>query len=496
MVVDVAQKHSDVYFFPQGFLEQASTPASFSSMVTSRPYVACRVVDVTYWGDPVTDEVFVKYRLMPLTDIHCITTSDANNGGGFSVPKNCAVSIFPTLNFEDDPPVQTLEISDVHGVKWEFRHIYRGTPRRHLFTSGWTTFVNSKYLTRNDSVIFARNKVTGDLSVGIRRHFTPLSRLPKGYVPKPPRPGVFSRSQRGRVAAEVVVEETEKAIKGLPLEVVYYPRAGLPEFVVEAHKVEQACRVNWTSGTRVRFPQNAGDGGPSVTWFIGTVTSVVPSPNDGPWPGSVWRMLQVTWDEPEKLEEVRMLSPWQVECIAPTPPPLPPTIRAAFDTPAKRLKGVQNSALLADGKGDIYFTPQLGFGSLVMDQLIPSHMNYNIFPAGMQGARQFPSIYPSNSPMIMNDDSHQGHTDDNLDSNMSPTQKVEGVSTDLNIASSSSETRSLDSLNSVQFFGAMSTGKGVTSFQLFGKIIHIEQPPANTDDISCTHAEFRGTFPL
>ncbi|XP_021718791.1 auxin response factor 17-like [Chenopodium quinoa] len=214
MAVDVAKKHSDVYFFPQGFLEQASTPASFSSMVTSRPYVVCRVVDVTYWADPVTDEVFVKYRLMPLTNIHvtgnyngngngddeggdngnevdsfvkCLSISDANNGGGFSVPKLCAVFIFPALNFVEDPPVQTLRISDVHGVKWVFRHIYGGTPRRHLLTSGWNTFVDSKYLTCNDSVIFARNKVTGELSVGVRRHFTPLSRLPKEYVPKPPR---------------------------------------------------------------------------------------------------------------------------------------------------------------------------------------------------------------------------------------------------------------------------------------------------------------------
>uniref|UniRef100_A0A803MRE5 Auxin response factor domain-containing protein n=1 Tax=Chenopodium quinoa TaxID=63459 RepID=A0A803MRE5_CHEQI len=432
MAVDVAKKHSDVYFFPQGFLEQASTPASFSSMVTSRPYVVCRVVDVTYWADPVTDEVFVKYRLMPLTNIHCLSISDANNGGGFSVPKLCAVFIFPALNFVEDPPVQTLRISDVHGVKWVFRHIYGGTPRRHLLTSGI--------------------RLQGSCLLGFEGILRRCPDFLRNMCPNP---------------------------------------QDLPEFVVEAHKVEQACRVNWTSGTRVKFPQNAGDGGPMVTWFSGTVTSVVPSPNDGPWPGSMWRMLQVTWDEPEKLEEVRMLSPWQVECIAPTPPP---TIHAAFNTPAKRLKGVQNSALLADGKGDIYFTPQLGFGSLVMDQLSPSYMNYNIFPAGMQGARQFPSIYPSNSPTIMNDDSHQGRTDDNLDSSMS--QKVEGVSADLNIASSSSETPSFDSFNSEQFFGAMSTGhhscnlpgKGVTSFQLFGKIIHIEQPPANTDDISCTHA--------
>jgi len=46
-----------------------------------------------------------------------LTQSNANNGGGFSVPRfDC--------NF--DPPVQFVSAKDVHGVESTFRHIYWG----------------------------------------------------------------------------------------------------------------------------------------------------------------------------------------------------------------------------------------------------------------------------------------------------------------------------------------------------------------------------------
>jgi len=44
-----------------------------------------------------------------------LTQSDANNGGGFSVPRYCAETIFPKLDYRADPPVQTVLAKDVHG---------------------------------------------------------------------------------------------------------------------------------------------------------------------------------------------------------------------------------------------------------------------------------------------------------------------------------------------------------------------------------------------
>ncbi|KAM1715165.1 hypothetical protein ACFX12_025683 [Malus domestica] len=50
----------------------------------------------------------------------------------------------------------------------KFRHIYKGTSRRHLLTAGWNTFVNRKKLVVGDSIVFLRAE-NGDLCVGIRR---------------------------------------------------------------------------------------------------------------------------------------------------------------------------------------------------------------------------------------------------------------------------------------------------------------------------------------
>jgi auxin response factor len=55
-----------------------------------------------------------------------------------------------------NPPCQELVAKDVHGVEWKFRHIYRGHPRRHLLTTGWSVFVSSKRLVAGDSVLFLR----------------------------------------------------------------------------------------------------------------------------------------------------------------------------------------------------------------------------------------------------------------------------------------------------------------------------------------------------
>ncbi|KAI4994979.1 hypothetical protein ZWY2020_034882 [Hordeum vulgare] len=38
--------------------------------------------------------------------------------------------------------------------EFKFRHIYRGTPLRHLLTTGWSNFVNEKKLLAGDSIVF------------------------------------------------------------------------------------------------------------------------------------------------------------------------------------------------------------------------------------------------------------------------------------------------------------------------------------------------------
>ncbi|XXG39724.1 hypothetical protein AAC387_Pa01g0608 [Persea americana] len=95
-----------------------------------------------------------------------LTPSDTNNGGGFSVPRFCADSIFPRLNFNANPPMHNISIRDMHETKWEFWHIYRGTPRRHLLMTGWSKFINQKKLCAGDSVLFINHR-SGEFFVGI-----------------------------------------------------------------------------------------------------------------------------------------------------------------------------------------------------------------------------------------------------------------------------------------------------------------------------------------
>ncbi|THG04214.1 hypothetical protein TEA_024474 [Camellia sinensis var. sinensis] len=324
--VQIPTVDSRVYYFPQGHAEQASSPPFLSPLVSSQPLILCRVAAVLFLANSDTDEVFAKIRLLPLlrspnpdcssrggdVDVDVdedavvsfakiLTPSDANNGGGFSVPRFCADSIFPPLNFAADPPVQTLSITDVHGVVWEFRHIYRGTPRRHLLTTGWSKFVNHKKLIAGDSVVFMRNRRSGEFFIGVRRAVrsnadcggrwnSPVGSVRVKTEEDGNRKEGFSRNGKGRVSAESVSEAAELAAQGMGFEVVYYPRVGWADFVVKAETVEESLSVFWTAGVRVKMGMETEDSS-RMTWFQGTVSSAT-VPDNGPWRGSPWRMLQ------------------------------------------------------------------------------------------------------------------------------------------------------------------------------------------------------------
>ncbi|KAF2296780.1 hypothetical protein GH714_001914 [Hevea brasiliensis] len=110
-----------------------------------------------------------------------------------------------------------------------------------------------------------------------------------------------------------------------------------------------------------------------------------------------------------------------------------------------------------------------------------SLLNFNTSPAGMQGARQDPfSIFGLSS--FLSETASQTCPDNVFDNKMVP--KLKTVSTELNIGSSQSDYLSSDSQSSVHSFATElvgnsrcnSTQVGISSFQLFGKIIHINQP--------------------
>ncbi|KAK6138100.1 hypothetical protein DH2020_028164 [Rehmannia glutinosa] len=374
-LVEMPLVNSKVFYFPQGHAEHTLTTVDFGGLPKIPPMILCRVATVKYLADPETDEVYAKIGLIPVkNNEHCfdddgvlgsnrfksnekpfaktLTQSDANNGGGFSVPRYCAETIFPPLDYNADPPVQNLVAKDIHGETWKFRHIFRGTPRRHLLTTGWSSFVNHKKLVAGDSILFLRAE-NGDLCVGIRkakRDFS-ISGNETSSVWSSGNFGGFSafldddnklmnRSfsnwnsrEKGKVRPESVVEAALLAAKGQPFEVVYHPCASTVEFCVKASTVSASMRIQWCSGMRFKMPFETDDSSRTSCFIMGTIGSVqVADPIR--WPNSPWRLLQVTWDEPDLLQNVKCVNPWLVEIVS----NMPLLHITPFSPPRKKLR--------------------------------------------------------------------------------------------------------------------------------------------------------------
>lgn len=347
-------------------------------------------------------------------------------------------------------------------------------------------------LVAGDSVVFMRNS-RGEMFVGVRRAVRSTvssdcaSRWSShigGGATTTMRLKTEDQEGYGRkvMSAEAVVGAAEMAAEGRPFEVVYYPKAGWSDFVVKAEVVEKALNVFWSAGMRVKMSVETEDSS-RMTWFQGTLSSVS-IPDNGPWQRSPWRMLQVTWDEPEVLQNAKRVSPWQVDYVASTP-----SIHTAFP-PAKRFRVPLSPGLLTNAEEEFFF-PVAGAPNSTMGQLNASLLNYNTFPAGMQGARQ--DLYcVSNLSHLLSENSPQMCTYNSFGNNVVP--KLKRVSTELNIGSSQSDELSPDSQSSVHSSGTEldgnrycnSTKVGRSSFQLFGKIIHMNQPvEGGFDDVGC-----------
>ncbi|XP_051152961.1 auxin response factor 16-like isoform X2 [Andrographis paniculata] len=415
---------SKVYYFPQGHAEHTLTTMDFGNFPKIASMIPCRVISVKHLADSETDEVYAKMKLIPLEKNECVfgndgsdgvgergssstkkksssyvktlTQSDANNGGGFSVPRHCAETIFPPLDYNVDPPVQNLKARDVHGMEWNFRHIFRGTPRRHLLTTGWSSFVNKKKLTAGDSVVFVKDE-NGEILVGIRRS-KKIGLFGGNESSSPWNSGVFggfssfleedeknlddtsvgsvNTRDKGKVKPEMVLEAAFLAANGSPFEVVFYPRAGTPEFCVKASLVDHATRISWCTGLRVKMPLESEDGA-KITCHVGTVNAVqVLDPVH--WPVSFWRSVQVTWDDNDQLQNMKYINPWLVETN-----PIIPLISVPPFGPRKRMRLQHHSDFLLDPQ-----FPMPSFSGIPLSSSSSLTCISNSFSAGIQSARQ------------------------------------------------------------------------------------------------------------
>ncbi|KAL9253369.1 Auxin response factor 7-like protein [Drosera capensis] len=191
-LVNVPREGERVYYFPQGHMEQleASMHQGSNQQMPSFNFpskILCKVVNVELRAEPETDEVYAQVTLLPESDVstatlapvwnkvtkpdpllpeppRCVvhsfcktlTASDTSTHGGFSVLRRHADDCLPPLDMSQQPPWQELVARDLHQNEWHFRHIFRGQPRRHLLTTGWSVFVSSKKLVAGDAFIFLR----------------------------------------------------------------------------------------------------------------------------------------------------------------------------------------------------------------------------------------------------------------------------------------------------------------------------------------------------
>ncbi|XWS12316.1 hypothetical protein CRYUN_Cryun37aG0079300 [Craigia yunnanensis] len=324
---------SRVVYFPQGHSEQvaASTNKEVDAHIPNHPslppQLICQLHNVTMHADVETDEVYAQMTLQPLspqeqkeaylpaelgtpskqpTNYFCktLTASDTSTHGGFSVPCRAAEKVFPPLDFSQQPPVQELIARDLHENEWKFRHIFRGQPKRHLLTTGWSVFISAKRLVAGDSVLFIWNE-KNQLLLGIRRANRPQTLMPSSVLSS-------DSMHLGLLAAAAHAAATNSRFT-----IFYNPRATPSEFVIPLAKyIKAVYHTRVSVGMRFRMLFETEES--SVRRYMGTITGISDL-DPVRWPNSCWRSVKVGWDESTAGERQPRVSLWEIEPLTTFP---------------------------------------------------------------------------------------------------------------------------------------------------------------------------------
>ncbi|KAL0422203.1 UNVERIFIED_CONTAM: Auxin response factor 1 [Sesamum latifolium] len=270
-LVTVPREGERVYYFPQGHMEQleASTHQGLDQQLPSfnlPSKILCKVMHVHLRAEPDTDEVYAQITLIPEQD----------HPWGFSVLRRHADDCLPPLDMSQQPPWQELVASDLHGNEWHFRHIFRGQPRRHLLTTGWSVFVSAKKLVAGDAFIFLRGE-NGELRVGVRRLMRQLNNMPSSVI--------SSHSMHLGVLATASHAISTRTL----FSVFYKPRTSRSEFIVSLNKYLEARNHKLSVGMRFKM-RFEGEEVPERR-FSGTIVGFVNNASSR-WPDSEWRSLK------------------------------------------------------------------------------------------------------------------------------------------------------------------------------------------------------------
>ncbi|XWS18033.1 hypothetical protein CRYUN_Cryun32bG0007500 [Craigia yunnanensis] len=328
-LVTLPREGERVYYFPQGHMEQleASMHQGLEHQMPSfnlPSKILCKVASVQRKAEPDTDEVYAQITLVPEVDqsevtspddslpeperciVHSfcktLTASDTSTHGGFSVLRRHADDCLPLLDMTQQPPWQELVATDLHGNEWHFRHIFRGQPKRHLLTTGWSVFVSSKKLVAGDAFIFLRG-ANGELRVGVRRLMRQQANIASSVI--------SSHSMHLGVLATASHAIATRSM----FSVFYKPRTSRSEFIVSVNKYLEAQSHKLSVGMRFKM-RFEGEEVPERR-FSGTIVGVRDNKSSG-WADSEWRSLKVQWDEPSSILRPDRVSPWELEPIVAT----------------------------------------------------------------------------------------------------------------------------------------------------------------------------------
>lgn len=325
-LVTLPQVGSLVYYFPQGHSEQVavSTNRTATSQVPNYPnlpsQLLCQVLNATLHADKDTDEIYAQMSLRPVNsekdvlpipdfgmkpsrhpnEFFCktLTPSDTSTHGGFSVPRRAAEKLFPQLDFSMQPPTQELIVRDLHDNTWTFRHIYRGQPKRHLLTTGWSMFVGAKRLKAGDAVLFIRDEKS-QLLLGVRRANRQQTSLPSSVL------------SADSMHIGVLAAAAHAAANRSPFTIFYNPRACPSEFVIPLARYRKSIYGTQLSvGMRFGMMFETEESGKRR--YMGTIVGIS-DVDPLRWPGSKWHNLQVEWDEPGCGDKQSRVSPWDIE---------------------------------------------------------------------------------------------------------------------------------------------------------------------------------------
>ncbi|CAL0304818.1 unnamed protein product [Lupinus luteus] len=326
-LVSLPPAGSLVVYFPQGHSEQvAASMQKEADIIPSYPNLPskliCMLHSVALHADLETDEVYAQMTLQPVnkydkeamlasdtglkqnqqpTEFFCktLTASDTSTHGGFSVPRRAAEKIFPPLNFSMQPPAQEIVAKDLHDNTWTFRHIYRGQPKRHLLTTGWSVFVSTKRLFAGDSVLFIRDEKQ-QLLLGIKHANRQQPALSSSVI------------SSDSMHIGVLAAAAHAASNNSPFTIFYNPRASPSEFVIPLAKYNKALYTQVSLGMRFRMMFETEDSG--LRRYMGTITGISDL-DPARWKNSQWRNLQVGWDESTSGERPGRVSIWGIEPV-------------------------------------------------------------------------------------------------------------------------------------------------------------------------------------